>query len=367
MRRILALPWFIHLALLSPGTTVALQQDATILRMDEQCGQCTIERTRVAVLGDSAGPGYVGPWYRIARDARGRFLVAHPANRGEIAVFDGTGDYVATVGREGEGPGEYKFVRHIVPRGDTIHVFDSRLLRHTILSSDFEVLGTRRFRGDPLGVAVLHDTVVVYNVVIPTREGSGSPLHLMDATGRVTNSFGTAGDAASRTEFGFAGWRAIAPAGQESVWAMRKTRYQVEKWSTDDGLLSRFVRQVDWFPPHRREPMPHPDQPPVPFVVDVHEDQRDRLWVLLGLPDPEWYEGIEKSDVPEGTGYQIADSSKFFDSVIEVIDAERGVVLGSGRFDRFFDGIVRGPMVASYRTEPPGFPYIDVWRVGVVP
>lgn len=66
--------------------------------------------------------------------ARGRIAVSdHLAN--EIRVFDSAGRHVRTLGREGEGPGEFRSLIGIwAYRGDSIAAFDQRLYRTTVLS-----------------------------------------------------------------------------------------------------------------------------------------------------------------------------------------------------------------------------------------
>ncbi|MFC1661663.1 hypothetical protein ACFL3S_09465 [Gemmatimonadota bacterium] len=48
-----------------------------------------------------------------------------------IRVFDPDGRILSSLGRRGEGPGEFAFLGAAWPRGDTIEVFDGRLLRIT--------------------------------------------------------------------------------------------------------------------------------------------------------------------------------------------------------------------------------------------
>ncbi|MHB1195090.1 MAG: NHL repeat-containing protein [Longimicrobiales bacterium] len=50
---------------------------------------------------------------------------------GEIRIFDAGGKHLSTVGREGEGPGEFRSLQAAWARGDTIEAFDDRLLRIT--------------------------------------------------------------------------------------------------------------------------------------------------------------------------------------------------------------------------------------------
>ena len=64
----------------------------------------------------------------VLQDGR---LVVPLAGPGEIRVFDALGSHVTTLGRKGEGPGEFMSLQAAWPRGDTIEAFDSRLRRIT--------------------------------------------------------------------------------------------------------------------------------------------------------------------------------------------------------------------------------------------
>jgi hypothetical protein len=58
-------------------------------------------------------------------------VVVPLAAAGEIRVFDDTGVHLRTLGRKGEGPGEFDFLLAAWPRGDTIEALDVALRRVT--------------------------------------------------------------------------------------------------------------------------------------------------------------------------------------------------------------------------------------------
>ena len=78
------------------------------------CGDCVITLDTVVTIGGLDGPGLhvVGMLSHVAVDRNGRFLIGE-ARLAEFSVFDSTGKFLRTVGRRGEGPGEYQSIRRI--------------------------------------------------------------------------------------------------------------------------------------------------------------------------------------------------------------------------------------------------------------
>lgn len=86
---------------------------------------------------------YLTSVYDVDVDSRGRvFLVDWSA--GGITVLTPDLAYLQTVGREGEGPGEFDAKEVQILPGDTLHVYDSALGRITVFDPDnLEVVATR--------------------------------------------------------------------------------------------------------------------------------------------------------------------------------------------------------------------------------
>lgn len=329
---------------------------------ERACPRCTLRAERIATLGDREGPGIVGDNFAVARGGDGRFFVSYRSNPGEILVFDSMGAYTHTVGREGDGPGEFRVPSTLAFADGRLHVFDSRSRRHTVLDRSFEVLHTHPMRGIPLAVEIFEDGVV-YNAVIRTWKEIGFPLHFLSADGSGTRSFGEA-EEGYRPDIVWSGWRVLARAAPNALWAAYKPRYVIEKWSLDGDKLATLTRRAEWFEPHNQFPYPDPDQPPRPFVRDIYEDSEGLLWVIIIVADREWQRGIaETGSRNETNGYVITNQNQFLDSVIEVIDPAAGVLVTSERFDLEFKRFLEDGTVVSYREEGIGFPYIDVWRV----
>jgi hypothetical protein len=76
--------------------------------------------------------GFVFP----VRLSDGRVVVGNGGTR-ELRVFDSQGRWLHSIGREGEGPGEFRGVgRFHIGAGDTLYVYDMRLRRLSVFSPD---------------------------------------------------------------------------------------------------------------------------------------------------------------------------------------------------------------------------------------
>ncbi|MFC1559316.1 6-bladed beta-propeller [Gemmatimonadota bacterium] len=64
----------------------------------------------------------------FVRLSDGTFLVADSGNH-RIAVFNSDGDYVRSFGREGDGPGEFRWIARLRTYGNQVLVFDAMLRR----------------------------------------------------------------------------------------------------------------------------------------------------------------------------------------------------------------------------------------------
>ena len=83
----------------------------------------------------------------VARDEEGRLVVAD-AGWGEIRVFDAGGDHVLTMGREGEGPGEFQNLSGAWPgSGGNIFAVDGWQLRITEFGPVGEIERVSRIEG----------------------------------------------------------------------------------------------------------------------------------------------------------------------------------------------------------------------------
>jgi hypothetical protein len=166
---------------------------------------------------------------------------------------------------------------------------------------------------------------------------AGVPLHLISPTGHITRSFGRTADDEQQVytwEDAYAVDRGLSRAAGGGIWAVRASRYAVERWDTTGVLRQRIVRDVEWFPPWTGQRGSAIAAKPLALCID--EDAAGRLWVLI--------------------------NSKPYVSTIEVLDPRSGQVLASREVE-FLTRHIAGGIVATARELPDGTPVLDVYQL----
>jgi hypothetical protein len=78
---------------------------------------------------------------RFVMDEGGRFYVADDGNQ-RIAVYDEQGHFLRSFGRQGSGPGEFRFVRILALCKDVLSLWDMNRRRTTLFTTSGELLNT---------------------------------------------------------------------------------------------------------------------------------------------------------------------------------------------------------------------------------
>lgn len=322
------------------------------------CTGCTIDRSLVLTLPGLEEP-MVGRYALLARASGGRWLLATmDKSPGVVAVYDDKGMLLTRFSRKGEGPGEHMAVHAmVVGRGDTVHLFDNALRRHSIFSPSFKFIGSASMPGSVLHALETSNGSLVVNASFPSPTMVGFPLHQMGSGGGIAKSFGV--DVPRfRSDDQFLLTRAVAAANDGMVWAVPRLRYEPSLWSLD-GKVMELQRQAAWFPPVFSPESPGGPRRPTPWVGGVWHDGRDHLWVLLNVPDPNW----RPMTPPPGERRPPIDMDRQYDTIIEVIHTRTGELLGSQRFGELLGQLLPGGFVVHYRENAEGEPYLDVWQL----
>ena len=137
----------IGLAALSNGGGRGLAAQTVIDLSDvEVCDECRLPLEEVIRLGASDGPGMIKEdWTRAAwHGDLGYLLFAGPGLR----LFGSDGSFVEVIGREGEGPGEFRWINDVQVVQTRIAALDFYGHAWSIFDAGGSFVRRRSYRGD---------------------------------------------------------------------------------------------------------------------------------------------------------------------------------------------------------------------------
>lgn len=110
----------------------------------------TVAADPVAIIGRLEGaPEYVLAGVRDVKLLPDGGVVLADGQSASVRTYDGSGAFVRSVGRSGEGPGEFDYVRYLFPGDDgSLEAYDAMLHRLTRFSADGAVDRTVTLRAD---------------------------------------------------------------------------------------------------------------------------------------------------------------------------------------------------------------------------
>jgi hypothetical protein len=257
-----------------------------------------------------------------------------------LAVLGPAGATVRIVGRQGDGPGDYRSISAIDadPNGQLV-VFDRRRL--TVLDSALDVVTTTALPVTIEKGIVLEDrtSVVAGPYVVSDTLYT---LHLLGPDGALLESF----DPSTGSEGRF-----IARGRDTTVWAAPMAEeipvYELHRWNPRTGQLLQSIRDSPpwfrWKPPEpsaatracdrgdraaceRAHDEPKTPHPPPPRIFHMWESPDGLLWVMSFKADARWKDAA------------MDDRHRRFDSVLEVRNALTGRLVMERTFDQYLTG-----------------------------
>ena len=303
------------------------------------CSECSIELRDIAVLGRFEDPTSPKSISEVARTPDGHFFVIPTYMPGVVAEYDGSGGFIRTLGRPGQGPGEFTtfFGPRIISGADgALHVFNQA--RHTRL--DPANPGNAQLHTleiPPLaGAAILSGGRFIVSRGLRNPLLGSYPLHLFDANGDHIRSFGP--DLGPEVT-GYERLMIVGPAGEDRVWASPVAEYKPVLYDTMGNTRTTLARDARWFTPWD-DPRGENGirEPPRPQVHGLREDAAGLLWTIVRVSDENW------KPFPSDGPIFIEELFKHprFDTLIEVMDPRTGRVIQRARFDEQLT-FVQGP------------------------
>lgn len=351
-----------------PGATVTDSAGVSIVVSEPGHAGIVALLERLLVMGEGEGEGQ--QLFRV-NDVRlgpgGRFLVAEGGS-GEVRIYGADGGLDLTLGRRGDGPGEFSNPGSLqfLP-GELIRVLDYRARRATVFGGDGEVDRTVPFElpaarpttarqlafpGSPLGFTSNGEIVGFPGATVELKGTAGrrfavARLQVFDAGGESSTGYG---------EFRLMSFletpegvrpAAAVPGAARVIWNVRELRLAVSEGRAhdiavlDDGDLTLRIREN-----RARLPNLVPDTLGVtptdslPAYQDVTVDAGGRVWARAGAPAD-------------------ADSA---DWRVFTADGELRATLRLPARDRVLDA--RGDTLVLLRLDALDVERIEVWRTG---
>jgi hypothetical protein len=296
----------------------------------------------------------------MAEDRKGNLIVAWdpPGKVGPPSIYNGMGEFVGTVGRPGQGPGEIVHTLWVTAGDeDTVRLYDwSRVLT---FSANFEHVST----------SAHPRTFVMYGMVVrlpggsfvalggeALRAGQPRPIHLQrsDGSSRLVSRFPSFNDAGQS--------RVLAPALDGG----RFGRFWVAQFSLINGsgfdlyladtagVVTDALRHApNWW--HRERTSVSPLPTGTSRVVALREIQPGVVAVLVAQPKPNW------ADISIDTK-TFAGIWNRYDTVLEIIDVREAAVIGRARVAGYPRALLRNQRLAVYRELEDGVPVIEVLK-----
>lgn len=256
-----------------------------------------------------------------ARNSRGLYFSTAYIG-GQLVVRDSTGSFVTTIGRPGNGPGEFakgKITGLFIDGGDSIHV------RHNLqLWSVFDSAGTYVRRTSAANMGLNPRTTHFLpdgNLLVAMRSRSNDGyFSIVDRDGKTLKSFGPI---ASEDSLDIYVFRSTALTDHGTFWAAPRPGsamgYALEEWSLDGTLVRTLSRDVPWYKPGKTVEPTWPEKPPA-SIRNIHADSSGILFVELMIPKEPWTATAETSPSLIPT---------FFTHRYEAIDTRTGTLLAS--------------------------------------
>jgi hypothetical protein len=230
-----------------------------------------------------------------------------------------------------------------------VYVFEPRKMN--VFSATGEFVRSASFPGrPPSGFAVTKNGSIVVAAHINTPERVGFPLHLLDVDGTVLRSFAGTGTAYSSDDDVMFSQIVATAQSPESIWSARIRAYEIEEWQPRTNTkVRRIERNAAWFDEGLRDRGPMGSR-----LRWLREDEDGLLWTIVNVLTDDY-----ASHTQAGTPI-----NEYFDTIIEVLDPDKGELVATLRHDNFFF-VWAGAFTFSTRVDEELNVIVDVWRASL--
>lgn len=323
------------------GAATGSAEAQLIVPDGSSCHRCEIKATRrVELKSETAPEPLAGVPLQATGDRHGNYLVVVP---GQMPLrFSPAGDFVEYLGKEGQGPGEFRSPTDVtVLPGDSLLILDSSTARATVLGPDFGFVRNVSLPFVATSAAALTwPTRVAVNAAVSTPDLAGWPLHIVDMSGPTATHLKSFGDNRGELHAGETGVlaRRFFNTDSRGFWATQIVDYTLSQYSADGHVLQTVQRNPEWFARTSRWSIGNPTTAPPPAVQSAVL-RGDTLWVATRVARTDWrraWTGFSDIPATELTARQTPERTELYRSRIEVIDLNSRRLVTAG----FMNGIV---------------------------
>ena len=188
----------------------------------------------------------------IARDAAGNLYILDAGNY-RIQKFTADGKYIATFGRQGEGPGEFTMPARMELVGNAeLYVYDQRTQRIDVMSTDGNFIRSLSFDSDMDDFCLRSDGTFItvgfgsFFGIEEQEEYKLPPLLAHKSTdGTVLNTFGEMREYDENTNTSANRFSFVLDEG-DNAFLTFSVQNRIEKYSPDGDLLMRIDRPLNF-------------------------------------------------------------------------------------------------------------------------
>jgi hypothetical protein len=189
----------------------------------------------------------------IVRDSAGNLYILDTDNS-RIQKLDSEGRYVKTIGRKGQGPGEFQAAHSMdIDDENNLFVFDVRSRRIEVLSPEGKSLRTIKFRAFSTGrIRLLEHGLIVRGgfldsgVLMGTLKKLPKLLEVVDQNGRTKNAFGEPTDYKDGNTSWHANYFVFDTDAEKNICLSFEWQNRIEKYAPDGKLLWRADRPLNY-------------------------------------------------------------------------------------------------------------------------
>jgi hypothetical protein len=251
----------------------------------------------------------------------------------------------------------------------SIHVFDPRLGRETIIGADFKHRSDRTVPVMFDGMAMVPGEGHRYVIAkwVPGPGGKALPLHLISGS-ETQRSFGLRSQSREiETVRGISG-RVINVGPTRLVFSSQTDSYEIEAWTLEGNRVAGFTLPNLNAEPIRKGGLVTGDNPPRNSVSDITAYDSRHVWVVTWHRRPNWRDFmIERSKPGLGVYLEPKDGtlSSAFRSRIDLLDLNTSSVVASTWQDGLVLRFIEPRLVLKLDYSDAGAPILRVFEANV--